>query len=72
MLCIRLAATLCGVVILTLFVYCVAPEVKQILEDERTNLTSDSSEYWVLAAALKQFFTENSGQLPVEVVILTT
>ncbi|CAL8467774.1 g7312 [Coccomyxa elongata] len=44
----------------------ISPELNQILEDERTNLTPDSTEFWVLAAALKQFFTENNGQLPVE------
>ena len=46
-----------------------APEVKQILEDERTSLTASSSDFWILAAALKQFvYDDNGGDLPLEVI----
>lgn len=46
-----------------------ASEVTQILEDERINLTASLSDFWVLAAALKQFVAhDNGGDLPLEVI----
>lgn len=51
------------------FIVChAASEVKAILNDAATSLTSNSDDFWVMAAALKRFVdAEGHGDLPLEV-----
>lgn len=45
-----------------------APEVRAIVGDEAANVDQKSDNYWVLAAALKRYISnEGKGQLPIEV-----
>lgn len=45
----------------------ISPEVRAIVGDEAANVDQKSDNYWVLAAALKRYISnEGNGQLPIE------
>ncbi len=50
---------------------CAASEVRSVLEDDATSVGPHSTDFWILAAALKRFIDgEGQGSLPLEVINL--